>query len=58
MDSVIPLWERPSLPVAGTDARFPVRRIYCVGRNYAAHTLEMGAEILSPCRSATAPTAR
>ncbi len=44
MDSVIPLWERPSLPVAGTDARFPVRRIYCVGRNYAAHTLEMGAD--------------
>jgi fumarylpyruvate hydrolase len=44
MDSVIPLWERPSLPVAGADARFPVRRIYCVGRNYAAHTLEMGAD--------------
>ena len=44
MDSVIPLWERPSLPVAGAAARFPVRRIYCVGRNYAAHTLEMGAD--------------
>ena len=30
-----------SLPVAGTDARFPVRRIYCVGRNYLAHVREM-----------------
>ncbi len=33
---------QPSLPVRGSDARFPVRRIYCVGRNYAAHTIEMG----------------
>lgn len=31
-----------SLPVRGTSARFPVRRIYCVGRNYAAHAIEMG----------------
>ncbi|WP_282092502.1 fumarylacetoacetate hydrolase family protein [Epibacterium ulvae] len=31
-----------SLPIANTDARFPVRRIYCVGRNYAAHAIEMG----------------
>jgi fumarylpyruvate hydrolase len=30
------------LPVAGTDALFPVRRVYCVGRNYAAHAREMG----------------
>jgi fumarylpyruvate hydrolase len=30
------------LPVAGTDATFPVRRVYCVGRNYAAHAREMG----------------
>ena len=34
--------EAPSLPVAGTKARFPVRRIFCVGRNYAEHTREMG----------------
>src|SRR5262245_31898599 len=26
-----------SLPVRGTKARFPIRRVYCVGRNYAAH---------------------
>ena len=31
-----------SLPVAGTDQRFPVRRIYCVGRNYEDHAKEMG----------------
>jgi fumarylpyruvate hydrolase len=30
------------LPVAGTDDQFPVRRVYCVGRNYAAHAREMG----------------
>ncbi|VVT16669.1 fumarylacetoacetate hydrolase family protein [Rhizobium sp. EC-SD404] len=37
--------ERPkaaSLPVVGKDERFPVRRIYCVGRNYVAHVEEMG----------------
>lgn len=33
---------RASLPVIGTDARFPVRRIYCVGQNYAEHAREMG----------------
>jgi len=31
-----------ALPVAGTDATFPVRRVYCIGRNYAAHSIEMG----------------
>ena len=31
-----------ALPVRGTDATFPVRRIYCIGQNYAAHTIEMG----------------
>lgn len=34
----------PSLPVAGEEARFPVRRIFCVGRNYAAHAREMGKD--------------
>ncbi|HEX7124208.1 MAG TPA: fumarylacetoacetate hydrolase family protein [Thermodesulfobacteriota bacterium] len=32
----------PSLPVAGGRDRFPVRRIYCIGRNYRAHAIEMG----------------
>ena len=32
----------PLAPVTGTDALFPVRRVYCIGRNYAAHAIEMG----------------
>ena len=31
-----------AVPMAGSDALFPVRRVYCVGRNYAAHAREMG----------------
>jgi fumarylpyruvate hydrolase len=42
MSYAIPLWPQPALPVAGSDKTFPVRRIYCVGRNYAAHAREMG----------------
>jgi fumarylpyruvate hydrolase len=34
--------ETISVEIAGRDARFPVRRIFCVGRNYAAHVREMG----------------
>ncbi|MFN4042330.1 MAG: fumarylacetoacetate hydrolase family protein [Brevundimonas sp.] len=34
----------PSLPIAGRPERFPVRRILCVGQNYAAHAREMGAD--------------
>jgi fumarylpyruvate hydrolase len=33
-----------SVPVTGEAVRFPVRRIFCVGRNYAAHAREMGAD--------------
>jgi fumarylpyruvate hydrolase len=36
--------ETPSIPVIGQKGRFPVRRIYCVGRNYAAHAREMGKD--------------
>jgi fumarylpyruvate hydrolase len=32
----------PELPVQGTDLTYPVARIFCVGRNYAAHAAEMG----------------
>ena len=42
MNTIIPSWELPSVPVVGSEARFPVRRIYCVGRNYAEHAREMG----------------
>ena len=41
-DFVIPAPPFPSLPVTGSAQRFPVRRVYCVGRNYAAHAIEMG----------------
>src|SRR4029077_2091114 len=34
----------PSIPVVGQKDRFPVHRIYCVGRNYAAHAREMGKD--------------
>ncbi len=35
---------QPALAVAGSTDLFPVRRIYCVGRNYAAHAREMGGD--------------
>jgi fumarylpyruvate hydrolase len=34
----------PSVAISGSEERFPVRRIYCVGRNYAEHTREMGGD--------------
>lgn len=43
-DYVIEPPVRTVLPVRGTNAVFPVRRIYCIGRNYAAHTIEMGGD--------------
>lgn len=42
MDYVLALPEPASVAVTGTSQRFPVRRIYCVGRNYADHAREMG----------------
>ncbi|MBC7906403.1 MAG: fumarylacetoacetate hydrolase family protein [Rhodospirillaceae bacterium] len=35
---------QPAVPVAGEDALYPVRRVFCVGRNYAAHAREMGSD--------------
>ena len=43
-DYVLPPPAVPSVAVSGTAARFPVRRIICVGRNYAAHAREMGRD--------------
>jgi fumarylpyruvate hydrolase len=43
MNMVFPATTPATLPVVGSDNRFPVRRIYCVGRNYADHAIEMGA---------------
>jgi fumarylpyruvate hydrolase len=35
----------PTLPIRGVDARFPIHRIFCVGRNYHAHAVEMGRPV-------------
>lgn len=49
MTFVIPPVPAVTIPVAGGNGQFPVRRIYCVGRNYAAHVREMG---MDPAREA------
>ncbi len=45
---VFPPAPTPSLAIAGSTQRFPVRRIFCVGRNYAEHAREMGDESREP----------
>ncbi|NID16018.1 fumarylacetoacetate hydrolase family protein [Luteibacter yeojuensis] len=45
MKTVIPSPAQPSIPVAGRAERFPVRRVFCIGRNYADHAREMGASV-------------
>lgn len=47
-DYVVPVPAVVSLPVAGSAARFPVRRIYCVGRNYLDHIRELGNDEKEP----------
>ena len=43
MAPAVPVLEpRPTLAITGSKERFPVRRAFCIGRNYAAHALEMG----------------
>ena len=42
MTYVFPPMALPTLPIQGADKRFPIHRIYCVGRNYADHAVEMG----------------
>ncbi|MDP1832688.1 MAG: fumarylacetoacetate hydrolase family protein [Geothrix sp.] len=44
MELVLPVSAPPAVPVRGSSALFPVRRIYCVGRNYADHAREMGGD--------------
>jgi len=43
MDYIFPV-STPSISIANSIQRFPVRRIYCVGKNYADHALEMGGD--------------
>ena len=45
MEFAFPPLERVSLPISGSDLRFPVRQIYCVGKNYADHIVEMGGAV-------------
>ena len=44
MQTVVTTWDMPLAPVAGEAGTYPVRRIFCVGRNYAAHAREMGRD--------------
>ncbi|MCW8835975.1 MAG: fumarylacetoacetate hydrolase family protein [Rhodospirillales bacterium] len=44
MDFPFPPAERPTVAIIGDERRFPVARIFCVGRNYAEHAREMGAD--------------
>jgi len=44
MAHAIPLWDIPSLAVRDSKDRYPVRRIFCVGRNYVEHQKEMGGD--------------
>ncbi|KFB67984.1 fumarylacetoacetate hydrolase family protein [Candidatus Accumulibacter vicinus] len=48
MNYVFPPPPPVSVPVAGGNTLFPVRRVYCVGRNYADHAAEMGADRREP----------
>ncbi|KPF46572.1 fumarylacetoacetate hydrolase family protein [Rhizobium sp. AAP43] len=45
MSPLFPVPSSPLIPVAGVSEGFPVHRIFCVGRNYAAHAAEMGNTI-------------
>jgi fumarylpyruvate hydrolase len=45
MNYIIAAPARPSLPILGSDQRFPIRRVFCIGRNYAEHAREMGASV-------------
>ncbi|MDI6624044.1 MAG: fumarylacetoacetate hydrolase family protein [Brevundimonas sp.] len=47
-DWLFPPASTPSLPIVGQAERLPVRRILCVGQNYAAHAREMGHERAEP----------
>ena len=45
MTDLFELPARATVPVLGEDGRFPVHRIFCVGRNYEAHAREMGFSV-------------
>lgn len=45
MPYIFPPEAPKTLPIVGSDLQFPVRRIFCVGRNYVAHATEMGGDV-------------
>ena len=45
MTMIIPAPATTTLPIIGSDQRFPVRRVFCIGRNYADHAKEMGSTV-------------
>src|SRR3954454_4111742 len=48
MDYLFPAPAAPALPIVGSNLRFPVRRIYCVARNYLDHIRELGNDEKPP----------
>ncbi len=48
MNYVFPPAPQVVLPIVGSEAVFPVRRVYCVGQNYSEHSLEMGVDTREP----------
>ena len=48
MKYTFPPAPQPSVAIAGSQERFPVRRIFCVGQNYAAHVREIGGDLGAP----------
>ncbi|MFO1147478.1 MAG: fumarylacetoacetate hydrolase family protein [Alsobacter sp.] len=65
-DDMLFALETRSLPVAGTARRFPIRRVFCVGRNYSDHAREMGHDpdreppffFMKPAEAVTEPGTR
>lgn len=45
MTYILPTPPLSSVPILGSDQRFPIRRVFCIGRNYADHAREMGAVV-------------
>ncbi len=45
MKTLLPAPPTTTLPIIGSDLRFPVRRVFCIGRNYADHAKEMGSTV-------------
>ena len=48
MNYIFPPQPTVSLPIVGSQARFPVHRVYCVSQNYADHVKEMGEDTRNP----------